>query len=56
MTSTLKPITAVMCPSIKRLVAVTDCEDCECMIEIRSPWQHYAVKCSYGNNSEGVYP
>lgn len=56
MTSTLKPITAVKCPSLNRLVAVKECEECECCIEIRNPWRYFAVKCSYGNNHEGVYP
>jgi len=56
MVSTLRPVTAVMCPSIKRLVAVEDCKDCECVIDVRSPWRHYAVKCDIGNKTEGAYP
>jgi len=56
MTSTLKPIEAVMCPSIKRLVAVKDCEKCECVIEVRRPWRHFAVKCNIGEKHEAIYP
>lgn len=55
MTSTLKPIQAVICPSLKRLVAVTECENCECLIEIRRPWRHFIVKCDIGDKSEDVY-
>ena len=56
MVSMLKPIEAVNCPSLKRLVAVTDCEDCVCCLEIRSPWRHFVVKCSVDDKGEAVYP
>ena len=56
MTSTLKPVQAVNCPSLKRVVAVTECKDCECVIEVRDPWRHFAVKCSVGNGNGAVYP
>ena len=56
MTSFLKPVQAVLCPSLGRLVAVGECEDCECMIEVRRPWRYFVVKCDIGDKSEAVYP
>jgi len=56
MTSTLKPITCVRCPKNEALVTVSVCDKCEHVLEVRRPWRHFIVKCSYGNKSEGVYP
>lgn len=55
MVSTLRPVEAVECPSIKRLVDVNNCENCECLIEIRRPWSHFIVKCAIGDENGGVY-
>ncbi len=55
MTSYLKPVSAVNCPSLKGVVPITDCSKCECMEEIRRPWRHYAVQCNFGDENEAVY-
>ena len=55
MTSTLTPITAVRCPKTDQLVPLSSCESCPHVIEVRRPWRHFAVKCSYGDKHEGVY-
>lgn len=54
MMTTLRPIQGVNCPSLKRLVAVTECEDCECLIELRRPWRGFIVKCSVEGESDSV--
>ena len=43
----LRPVESVECPSIKRIVPVTDCEGCECLEEIRRPWYRWLVKCNF---------
>jgi len=56
-TAGLKPTQAVKCPRSGNLVAVLECGPCECCVEIRQPWRHFAVKCSYhGAESTAVYP
>lgn len=55
MVSTLRPITAVKCPLTDQLVAVTTCEKCPDVIEVRIPWRRFAVKCKPGDKHEGVY-
>ncbi len=48
----LRPIEAYMCPSLKRLVPKSECEGCECMIEIRNPCHRWAVKGDIGENKK----
>ena len=55
MVSTLKPITAVECDYHKRLMSVEGCKLCDYVLEVRQPWRHFAVKCSYGDKHEAIY-
>ena len=43
--TTLKPAQAVRCPLSGKAVFVSECERCPHVIEVRSPWRYYAVKC-----------
>jgi len=55
MTSSLKPITAVKCPITNELIAITVCDTCAHMIEVRRPWRHYIVECGLGERYEAIY-
>ena len=55
MASTLRPVSAVVCPSTGLLVAVEECKDCGAVLDVRDPWRHYAVRCKIGGKSEGIY-
>jgi len=57
MAAGLKPIQAVPCSLHKRLIAVEGCRLCEYCEDIRQPWRHYAVRCSFPDTkSSAVYP
>mgnify|MGYP006910772550 CR=1 FL=1 len=45
MATTLRPAQAVRCPLTGKAVFVSECRECKYMIEVRSPWRYYAVKC-----------
>jgi len=55
MDSTLRPVSAVECPSTGQLVAVEGCKECEQVVEVRIPWRHFAVRCKISGKNEGVY-
>lgn len=46
----LKPVEAYECDFHKKLVPKSECEGCEYLEEIRSPWYRWGVKCNF----EGV--
>lgn len=56
MVTTLRPGQAVQCPLTVKAVFVSECGECEHVIEVRSPWRHWVVKCSVEGESTGVYP
>lgn len=41
----LQPVSCVRCPITDTYVASINCLSCEHIIERRSPWRYYAVKC-----------
>ncbi len=55
MVTTLRPEQAVRCLLTGKAVFVSECQECDHMIEVRIPWQHYAVKCDIDGESTGVY-
>ena len=56
MVTTLRPSQAVKCPLTGEAVFTSKCQNCDNMIDVRSPWRHYAVKCRVEGESTGVYP
>lgn len=43
----LEPIQCVKCPVLKDYIDIKECKTCCYKIEIRQPYRHWAVKCSY---------